>query len=312
MRMRAVPVALLVSGLACSAIARADDAEDAKRLFEEGRAQMSQGNVGAACEKFSQAKHLAPEACGVVQNLATCRQQQGRYLDATSEFDELAACATKANQPDRLKFADEQRAQLRSRLGFLSVVVASGPKLTSLYVDAASIDPAVFEAGGKPRPFEPGKHRLEVEREGCTAERFDVTLLAGQAQSIVLPATCGAAAKSEVSRTTPAPAAPAPAVETRPAPSRWQIPVGWTAIAIGGAAVVSAFAPCGLIVIGQRNDSDKARNTATVCTVVGIAGAAIVGAGIVTLLTAPKKPRAVSLEPHLSPRDAGLSATFRF
>lgn len=320
MRMRALTVALVGCCLAVAGRAQADAASDAKRLFEEGRKALAEGRVGPACESFAEAKRLAPEACGVVQNLATCRQQQGRYLDATTEFDALTACATKAGQPDRLKFADEQRASMRGKLGFLSLVVGSGPALSKLYVDAAPIDPKSFE--GKAHAFEPGAHRLEIEREGCAPERLEVTLTAGLAQQLVLPATCGTLPSTEPARP-PAPvasAAPAPPPTERPAEpvqsARWQIPVGWAAVAVGGLGVLGAFVPCGIMAAGQKNDDpDQARSTATMCTVVGVAGAAVLGAGIVVLLTAPRGTPAttLSLLPRFSgPKDAGVTATLRF
>jgi hypothetical protein len=321
MRLRVLPVALLGCGIALAQAAHADAASEAKRLFEEGRKALAEGKVGPACESFAEAKRLAPEACGVVQNLATCRQQQGRYLDATAEFDALTACATKAGQPDRVKFADEQRASMRSKLGFLTLVVGNGPALTKLYVDAAAIDLKGFD--GKPRAFEPGPHRLEIERQGCAPERLEVTLVAGVAQSLVLPATCGTP-PSTAPTTDPAPAASTaatPAPFERPAPpvqsARWQIPVGWGAVALGAVGIIGAFAPCGLIAAGHKknNEDDQARSTATICTVVGVAGAVVLGAGVVVLLTAPSKKSSPTLSfmPRFAgPKEAGVSATLRF
>ena len=321
MRMRALFIAVVGCSLAVAGRAQADAASDAKRIFEEGRKALAEGRVGPACESFAEAKRLAPDACGVVQNLATCRQQQGRYLDANTEFDALEACAAKANQPDRVKFAVEQRVSMRSKLGFLSVLVGTGPALSRLWVDAAPVDPRSFE--GKARAFEPGSHRLEIERQGCTPERLEVILVAGVAAQLALPATCATPPSTEpahlpegVASTTPSP--PSRSVEPdKPVQSaRWQIPVGWGGIALGGLGLLGAFVPCGVIAVGQKKvDPDQAIDTATVCTAVGVGGAVVLGAGIVVLLTAPsaKPAPTLSIAPRLSgPRDAGLTATLRF
>lgn len=325
MRMRALPAVLVACASLWAHAARADDASEAKRLFEEGRKALAENRVGAACEAFAEAKRLAPEACGVVQNLATCRQQQGRTLDASNEFEALGACAAKAGQPDRARFADEQRAALRPKLAFLTIVPGSGPKVVALFVDGVSTDPHSVVADGKARAFEPGPHRVEVEREGCAMERLTITLRAGETQSLVLPSVCGAAASTESSQTAaPAGAAPAgitpPPSEPSSQPVRWQIPLGWGAIVAGGLAAVGSIAPCGVIVIGQRDDGerDKARSTATVCTAVGISGAAVLATGIVLLLTAPSaKPAAAARAYGIAPRfagskDFGLDAYLRF
>lgn len=322
MRLRVLFAAVLVSASSFVVTARADDAAEAKRLFEEGRKALAEGRVGAACESFGEAKRLAPDACGVVQNLAMCRQQQGRYLDASNEFDALAVCAGKANQPDRVKFADEQRSALRPKLAFLSIVPGTGPKIVSVYVDGIAIDMHT-DTETKSRAFEPGKHRVEVEREGCSMERLEVMLQPGNTQSLVLPAACGAAASTSSTKTA---VAPAPSEQPKPTappttssqPIRWQIPIGWGAVALGGLAAIGAFAPCGVIVIGQRDDGqkDKASSTASVCTGVGIAGGVVLATGIVLLLTAPSakpKAQAYGIAPYFAgTKDLGMNAYLRF
>jgi len=322
MRLRALSACVLFGASSLTSVARADDAADAKRLFEEGRKALAEGRVGPACESFAEAKRLAPEACGVVQNLAMCRQQQGRYLDASNEFDALAACGAKTAQSDRVKFADDQRAALRPKLAFLSIVSREGPKVVSLYLDGVSNDAHLAAPDARPRALEPGKHRVEVEREGCTMERLEVTLKAGETQSLVLPLTCGAVASTQTTTTAPGPvAAPvvAPPAEERSRPVRWQIPVGLSAIAVGGLAAIGSLAPCGIIARRQRDDkqTDAAESTATVCTSLAIAGGAVLVAGVVILLTTPSaKParaQAYGIAPHLAgPKDFGLSAYLQF
>lgn len=318
MRARVLPFVFFGCLLAFVTSAHADDASEAKRLFDQGRKALAEGRVGPACEAFSDAKRLAPEACGVVQNLATCRQQQGRYLDAWNEFDALSACASKADQPDRVKFADDQRASLRGKLGFLALVVGNGPALAKLSIDSVPIDVSSFH--GKPRTFEAGLHRLEIQREGCQLERLEVTLVAGIAQQLVLPATCGAATSTEAAPGPAVAAATPPAAVVPPhdsvQPTRWQIPVGWGAVGVGALAIVGAFAPCGLIARDQKRDGEdaKASSTAAICTAVAIGGAAVAATGLVLVLTAPSKKPATSLSfaPRFSPREASVAATLRF
>ena len=319
MRMRAL-AATSFSLVSLTHVAHAEDAAprpaaapEAKRLFEEGRKALAEGRIGPACEAFAEAKRLAPEACGVVQNLAMCREQQGRYVDANAELDALTACAQHANQPDRVKFAEDQRSALRPKLAFLSVLTSVGtPRVTKLYLDGALIE------GEGARALEPGRHRVEVEREGCAPDRLEATVVAGQTQVLTL-STCGSTATAAQSVTTSAPAAPvatrAP-VAVEPVGTRgvrWQVPVGWTAVALGGLGLLASVVPCGAIALA--NDD---RSTANVCTAVGISGGVVLGAGIVFLLAAPRaqaaaKPRAWNVAPHLAgTRAVSLEATFHF
>lgn len=324
MRLRLLPAFALLGASLFATPALADDASEAKRLFEEGRKALADGKVGAACEAFAEAKRLAPEACGVVQNLAMCRQQQGRYLDASTEFDALAACGSKSGQSDRVKFAEEQRAALRPKLAFLSIVPGQGPKVVALFIDGVATDVHLADPDAKARALEPGKHRVEVEREGCTMERLEVTLRAGETQSLVLPLTCGAVARTQ-STTTIVPASPSVPPTTMPPrepttqPTRWQIPVGIGAMSVGALVGISGFAPCGIIARGQRNDGevDTARSTATACTTLVVSGSAVLLAGFVILLTTPSakpvKAQAYGIAPHVAgPRDFGLTAYAQF
>lgn len=290
---------LAVSAWPASALA--DDDAEAKRLFEDGRTALAAGRVGQACEAFAAAKKLAPSACGVVQNLASCRQQQGRDRDAYAEYDALIACGNAAKQPDRVKFAEEQRASLRSKLAFLVVTSSGGPAIERLYLDGQPLDGPL----DKPRVVEPGKHRVEVERSGCNTVRLEVDTLAGQSQSLVLPAQCDAEAQT-TSQATPAqapvqsPSTPTPEPHR---PVRWQLPVGWAAVGVGALAVVGSVAPCGVIALNQKDtDPDAAKRTAPICTGLGIAGGAVAIAGVVLLLTAPARPAPASRYVQTPPR----------
>ena len=76
-------------------VAAADVApEDARRaadLFEQGRREMGERAFDAACESFSQSLALDPQL-GTRLNLAACRIQQERLLDAHTQL-ELAIAA---------------------------------------------------------------------------------------------------------------------------------------------------------------------------------------------------------------------------
>lgn len=294
--------------------ASANEAE-AKRLFEEGRKALDEGKVGQACEAFASAKQLAPNACGVVQNLALCRQQQGRDRDAYLEFESLGACASAADQPDRVKFADEQRARLRQKLAFVEVRSADAARSTAVRM---FLDGTPFEKSGKPQIVEPGRHRIEVEREGCEDLRLTFEVLAGQTHSLVLPTQCEARVQSSSRTTEPRELPPAPVERTR-----WQLPVGGAAVGVGALAVVGSVAPCGLIALNQKDrDVDAAKRTSVICTGFGIAGGAVAIAGVVLLLTAPAATQAAprgttvarwTVTPSItSAKDWSLSAAVQF
>ncbi len=285
MRMHGFLLAAAIAATIAPRLALADDDAEAKRLFEVGRKALADGKVGQACESFAAAKQLAPSACGVVQNLAMCRQQQGRDRDAYLEFEALGACASSADQPDRVKFADEQRARLRQKVAFLVIRSAAD---TEHRVVRAYLDGAPLEANEKPQVVEPGRRRVEVERAGCDPLRLEIDALAGQTQSLVLPTQCDARAQTSSQTTESRPPPPAMATVEHVERTRWQLPVGWTAVGVGALAVVASVAPCGVVALNQRDqDLDGAKRTAAICTGFGIAGAAIAAAGVVLLLTAP-------------------------
>ena len=80
----------VVGALATTAAAAEPNAADraiAERLYDQGRKQLTEGNTAAACESFGESMRLDP-GTGILLNLASCHETQGRLATAWVEFRE--------------------------------------------------------------------------------------------------------------------------------------------------------------------------------------------------------------------------------
>src|ERR1041385_8032812 len=113
----------LVCLLMCIGVAYADDAavdpfdvphgsnQRGSQLFDEGRALFKAGKLDDACTRFDESWRIE-RALGTQLNLASCRERQGKLVEAFELF-EGAADAAKAQHDDmRAKFAAERAHKL--------------------------------------------------------------------------------------------------------------------------------------------------------------------------------------------------------
>jgi tetratricopeptide (TPR) repeat protein len=290
------------------------DPSDGTKLFEEGRALMDQGKVQAACDKFRKSIEIEP-AIGTQLNLGVCLQKLGHNAEAWRLFDR-AADAERTSNPERSKFARDLADKVLPRLGTIVLTIAEP--------DAPGLEVTI--AGRVVKPAEVVKERVDpgdikvtrTQQEGAPYERT-LHVDAGGTAEITVPAP-------------PASGGSGTGEETGHKVRRHSRVV--LAYGVAGAGVVALGAG---IAIGLKARSDynanvgagkcdgspldchgndqyyqgakDARSLATIGTVVGVAGVALVGAGAVLWLTAPKD---VVVAPTATGESAGISVVGRF
>lgn len=173
---RSLFFALLVTTIAASAPARADDARArADALFQRGRDLFRRGDTAEACDAFAESQQLDP-AVGTLLNLAACHEKQGRTASAWAEFKDVAEQAARAGQAQREKYARERVAELGARLSMLVVTVERRDAPTHVLLDGREI---AKELLGTEIPVDPGDHALEAYEDGAPHEVERVHVVAG-------------------------------------------------------------------------------------------------------------------------------------
>jgi len=163
---RVLAVAVL---LPASAAAQASpDAALAEALFSEGRALLSAGRPAEACPKLEKSHRLDPGG-GVLLNLATCLEMEGKTATAWVTFKEALGWARREGRADRVELAEAHLAGLEPRLARIQ-----------LEVEDAADAPVVLVAGrafpregiGTATPVDPGPVKIVARwSDGATIER---------------------------------------------------------------------------------------------------------------------------------------------
>lgn len=169
---------MLILALAATlAAAPAAPAPDAARLFEEGRAALKANDFLKACAAFSKSHQLQP-ALGVLLNLASCLEKQGKLGSAWMHFNEAITWAVRTHEGDREQFAREHAASLKPRVAWLAlsaasdceIVVDEAPPLALSPRSPTSIpiDPGAHQIVARANGFEPWTTSVSVYKEGTT------------------------------------------------------------------------------------------------------------------------------------------------
>jgi hypothetical protein len=281
-------------------------AQKAAALFEEGRVLAEAGRPDEACAKFAASFALDPSAIGTVLNHADCLERGGALVEAWQLFDQAAAEAARDQKGGRAKFARDRAEALARRLVRITLEVAD-PSIPGLAVTLSGTEVASAD-WGRARMRAPGTVVVVATAPG--RERFERTLdgAAGGAVVVDIPALAATAA-----------AAPS---------SRRQRKRVWLAAGLGGGGVVAAIAGgvTGVVASKRWNrafdaghcDPDthvcnaegleltaSSRRYADASTVLFVSAAALVGAGVVLFVTAPRE-HAVIVTPAVTPDHVGL------
>ncbi len=214
---------------ALSGAARADETE-AKRLFDEARALMLQGDFEHACPKLEESQVLSPRL-GTLINLAACHERLGKIATAWVEYRQAEAMAHEAGEADRERLAEERIEALEPRLSWLELQLSPDPPVgLAVGIDGVPVTP---ERWSEALPVDPGDHVLVAAAPGHAPfeQRFDIA--EGQRRTLFIPAL---AALEPPPAPAPAPPPSPPAPVEPPAPPaeppaedegrRWVIDVG--------------------------------------------------------------------------------------
>jgi len=323
MRRLLLPATLVALALAAPSPARAQSREDVARadaLFNAAKALTDAGQYADACAKFAESKRLAP-GLGVTLYLADCYERIGRSASAWTEFRSAEGLARERND----KRADVARARaqaLEPKLQRLTVVVAPTVSQDGLQVLRDGI-PVAREEWGLAVPVDPGDHAVVASSPGRAPRTFTAKTSAespnatvrieglddgGTAATPPVPPPSSAAVPPPGATTATAlPEVPptGPVVpEDKNATRRW-IGLGVGGLGLVGVGIGSVFGIVAKQKFDQSNQmqcnasTDKcfapgfpmrkdAESAATASDISFAIGGALVAAGIVLYVTAPK------------------------
>ncbi len=305
-----VRVLALAVVMALGRVASAGDPEGA-RLFEEGRALAKDGKYAEACEAFKQSFALDP-AIGTQLNYADCHEKLGQYAEAWRRFD-AAADAEMITNPQRAKYSRERADALLPRLGVVVLEVGS-PDAKDLEV---TVNDRVVEPGAVVREIvDPGEIEIAASARGATPFHATEKVDAGQTVKVAIPAFPDTGEASTL-------------VDAPRRRSRVYLAYG-----LGGAGVLSLAAGVviGLAAKGDyeaefdsgrcmdvepgpvcttegANAQNRARDLATVGTVLGVGGIVLAAGAAVVFFTAP---RDLVVTPTASSQSVGLAVVGNF
>lgn len=283
----------------------AQSSSSAQALFEDGRKLMIEGKFGEACPKLAASQRLDPGA-GTLLNLATCYEKNGQVASAWATFKDAASSARQTGHLDWERAARERAEQLEPNLSRLTIVVPPDADVPGLVIerDGRAVDRAEW---GIALPVDAGVHPIEAlaPKKQKWSTTISVAPNAAQA-SVTIPVLALEQSENAGSQITAAPTPPVAPDDRMADPGATQRTIGLVAGGVGlvGLGVGSVL---GLVAKSTHDDAlthctpdlrcsregidlgDRASTQATISTVSFIAGGALLAAGAVLFLTAPKK-----------------------
>lgn len=328
-----VSAVLALPKAAIAAESSASEKAAAEALFREAVALIERDQTGAACDKFAASQAIDP-ALGTMLRLADCYDRVGKTASAWALFEQAAATARGANQPERERIAVERGKELESRLSkvVLSLSGAAPPglevRLNDVAIPTASLGTAL--------PVDPGTLRVQLKAEGyhTLEKRFEIATGPSSA-TLELPALKPA---PKTNAAAAQPSAAGGSAEPSPEASRGSTQRVF-AYVTGGVGIAGLIASG---VLGYKaydlNQSsldqcldddpnactrdgkierDDARKFGNFATVAGVTGGALLAASVVLLVTAPSDKRRETaarswITPYVGPRDARVEIGGRF
>ena len=298
-----IRIAPLVVVVCATAIARAQPKAESTRLFEEGRDLAKAGKFAEACDAFGKSLAL-DRAPGTALNYGDCLEHLGQLRKAWQMYDE-AARAFDRTADSRASFARDRATAVTPKLGTLTVKIAE-PALAGMVLKLGS-ESVPVEAQIVDR-FEPGTVEVTASAPGRTPFASSARIAAGANVIVEIPVLAAIPAHTDVV-VSPPPPRERPAPVGRRDPGRVRLALG-----IGGAGGVALVAS-GILALSARSkyntalDEDcthdamnrlvctdagadavkSAATRANIATGLAIGGGALVAAGVVLYVTAPRE-----------------------
>jgi hypothetical protein len=161
--------------------ARADDSDPARRKFDEGIAALKAEDFPGALTAFEASYRIRKKA-SVLYNIAMCQKALFRYTEAIATLEKLVRDSP-AGEVDTAR-AEEIEAALRSlrdQVGRIAITVD---------VDGATVLLDGRVSGGTPLKdavmVDPGRHVVEVRKEGFSDFRQEIELSVGEAREMAV------------------------------------------------------------------------------------------------------------------------------
>jgi serine/threonine-protein kinase len=319
-RRRAIGLgALLLIASATPAFAQSSpvDVTLAETLFREGKTLLEQGKFDEACPKLAESQRIDP-AGGTLLTLAICYEAAGKTASAWAVYSEALAAAEKQGRADRVKRSKEAIAGLEKRLSYLTIKAA--PEVAGIEGFAIERDDKSIAkvALGVAVPIDPGKHKVVAKAPGWKPAVVEVDILPSGDRKVVEipplekeepppapePPKAAEPSPGDNARVHPD-ALPLPRPSAEPEPGGGQRSAGVILGGVGLAGVVVGSI-LGLRAKSLHDDAiercsgspcpdaegvrlnGEAQSAALVSNVAFGAGLALVGAGAVIWLTAPR------------------------
>src|SRR5690349_14720482 len=118
---------VILGVLGSAAHALADNVQQADALFDEGQRLRKAGDKVGACEKFSGALHLNPNAVGAILNVALCKEETGKFASAVKLFTSARDLAREHSLEAERKAAQEHLDLDEPRVAHLAIAFTETP-----------------------------------------------------------------------------------------------------------------------------------------------------------------------------------------
>lgn len=300
--------------LSTAVLAHADGEEDqvkADRLFEEAQALKQSGKADEACAKYNEALAFNKNAVGTLLNVAKCAEDAGKYATAVKHYRQARDLAREHSLNEH-RTAAEQRLEINEpKVPRLAIAFTERLAEMKLLIDDV-VYPTDQQSTNELR-LDPGTRHIVVTAPGRLPFDTTVTLVEGKQEAVAIP-KLGYPVTVKKARKT----------------------IG-KILTFSGVGLVATG-----IILGYKANVDfeaefkngnctevpnetplcnpegyglthNAEQLGTVGTVVGIAGVAAIGLGLVLWITAPEEvDHSVALVPSLTNDSAGLAAIGRF
>ncbi|MFO0619097.1 MAG: hypothetical protein U0414_41290 [Polyangiaceae bacterium] len=324
--------ALLTASFARAAHAdETDTRAQGTALFDEGRKLMEAKDYEHACPKLAAADKLI-QGIGTAVNLGECYEQSGKLASAVIHYQAANGRARKAGEKAKEQDTEERVKRLEPRVPHLVIDVPPEARAPGLEVKKQG-SVIVPDAWGTPFPCDQGHFDVDVSAPGKKPRRLSLDVVEeGKTVHLAVPALEDD--EGAPPDDTPKPK-PEPKDATKPSsasPGRGQRIAGFVIGGTGIAAGIAGFVVGG-VAYGSQVDGCKANENGLYCppalisaqqdahslawasTGLLIGAGALVGAGIVVLLTAPSggaegAPKPVA-QVRVTPAGLALEGSFR-
>ncbi len=274
------------------------DKTTARQLAVDAQADLDAGRYQEAADKFARAEKLY-HAPTLLVGLGRAYKGMGKYVEAMESFNKVIRERVPENAPEAfLQAQEDARSEIQGldqKIAWVTIRV-EGPSEPVVTIDGAEVSVASL---GVKRAVNPGTHEVRASADGFKAASESFAIDSAQNKEVTLTLEVDPEGTA--------------GVVTGPEPSGGDtggdegssiMPIlGWTAIGVGGAALILGGVMGGLA-MGKHSDlTDACPNDAcppseqdnldafhtfgTVSTVGFIVGGVLAAGGVVLLLTAP-------------------------